>query len=189
MPTEIVKNELAESFRNCVQNTVTQYCRVTFTKDAKVEARDIIEYESRMRVFGLEKFNDTCYIALLNLFESPLEKEKGDVCGVLIIYVEEENAEKLFKAQLKGREEEDDELIVDFIKELCSAVYDSFKVQAHRFGYPNLLRGDVENYRSNIEEGVLFPYTEDTLYQVNCSLWREKVLVAELVLAPARRGG
>jgi len=185
MTTEIIKNELAESFRACVQSTVAEHCQVTFTKDAKVETRDIIEYESRMRVFGLEKFNDTCFIALVNLYESPLEMERKDVCGVIITYVNEENAERFFKARLKGRDEEDDELIVELSKELCLAIFERFKNSAHKFGYANLVRGEVESYRSNIEEGALFPYSEDMLYQVNCNLWREKVFVVELVLAPA----
>jgi len=48
--------------------------------------------------------------------------------------------------------------------------------------------GEPELYLSNVEEGVNFPYEVDTLYQVNCTLWREKIFVGELVLAPARNG-
>jgi hypothetical protein len=187
MPTQLKKEELAEDFRACVQKTIEEYCQVVFAKDAKVVARDIIEYESRMRVFGLEKFNDTCFIAFINLYESPLELERKDTCGVILVYVNEESAERLFKFPLKGHQEEDDTYLMELTKTLCRQLFERFKVSAFRYGYANLLGAEVEGYRSNVEEGVVFPYSQDTLYQVSCNLWKEKMVVAELVLAPASR--
>ena len=187
MPT-IEKEALAESFRDCIQKTLEEHCSVIFTKEAKVEQRDIIEYASRLRVFGLEKFNDSCYIGVVNLYETPEELKQKKTCGIIIIYVREESAERLFKALLKGQEGEDEELLMENTKELCRLVFQNFKRKVVQFGYQNLLAGEQEVYLSNVEEGVPFPYDEDTLYQVNCTLWREKVLVAELVLAPAKNG-
>ena len=188
MPGEINQENLAESFRACVKKTLEDFCQTSFVKEPKVTTRDIIEYESRMRVFGLEKFNDTCFIAFQTLYESPLEQEKSDVCGTLLVYVQEENAERLFKALLKEKDPEDEEIIIECVRNLCRALFDHFKTTATRFGYANLLGSEVENYMSNIEEGAPFPYSEDTLYQVVCTLWREKVVVAELVLASSQRG-
>ncbi|HLF17830.1 MAG TPA: hypothetical protein VI749_02935 [Candidatus Omnitrophota bacterium] len=187
-PQTINKEELAETFRRCVQRSLEQYCQVVFTKDPKVEQLDLIEYESRMRIFGLEKFNGTCYISLVNLYESPLEAEHKDPCGVLLVYVEEENAERLFKALLKGVQGEDEELIAENTQKLCIAVFEQLKKELSQFGYPGILMSAPENYLSNAEQGVDFPYDEDTLYQVSCILWREKIVVAELVLASAKHG-
>jgi hypothetical protein len=187
-PNTINKEELAETFRRCVQRGLEQYCQVVFTKEPKVEQLDIIEYESRLRVFGLEKFNDTCYIAVTNLYESPLEQERKETCGVLLVYIEEENAERLFKALLKGVQGEDDELIMDNTKKLCLVIFEQLRRELGQFGYPGLLSSPPEHYLSNVEEGVDFPYDEDTMYQVSCTLWKEKIVVAELVLAPARHG-
>ena len=123
MPTEIIKDELARTFCACVQKSVEEYCQATFAKNPKVEQRDIIEYQSRMRVFGLEKFNDTCYIAHSNLYESPLEQEQKDTCGLIIVYVSDENAERLFKSLLRGREESDEELVTECTAELCKIIF------------------------------------------------------------------
>src|SRR3989338_4379577 len=123
----ISKEELSEIFRRCVQKALEGYCQVAFTKEPKAEQIEIIEYESRMRVFGLEKFNDTCYIALVNLFESPLELEKKETCGVLLIFVHEESAERLFRTVLKGVQGEDEDLIRDSTKKLCLSVLELLK--------------------------------------------------------------
>ena len=71
---------------------------------------------------------------------------------------------------------------------LSQRILNNFKLKAAQFGYSSILAGEPAMYLSNVEEGVAFPYDEDTLYQVNCTLWREKVFVAELVLAPAKNG-
>jgi len=188
MPADIEKGSLAEGFRDCIQKTLEEHCSVIFTKDAKVEQLDIIEYDSRLRVFGLEKFNDTCNIGVINMYGNAEDQKQKRSCGCIIIYVKEESAERLFKSLLKGLEGEDEELIMECVRGLCQRVFNNFKRKATQFGYQNLLSGEPEMYLSNVEEGVAFPYDEDTLYQVSCTLWREKVFVAELVLAPAKNG-
>jgi len=113
MPADIEKGSLADSFRACIQTTLEEHCSVIFTKDAKVEKLDLIEYGSRMRVFGLEKFNDTCYIAVINLYDNEESQKQKKTCGALIIFVKEESAERLFKTLLKGQEGEDEELLTE----------------------------------------------------------------------------
>src|SRR5262245_42886162 len=126
MPTT-EQEALAESFRDCVQKTIEEHCSVVFAKDAKVEVRDIIEYASRLRVFGLEKFNDTCYIGLTNLFETPEDVKANKPCGLILVFVREDSSERLFKTLLKGQEGEDEELQMDNTKHLAEKLFQNFK--------------------------------------------------------------
>ena len=61
---------IATTIMGCVQNTCETMCKMAFSKDPEFNELNIIEYDSRMRTFGLEKFNEPCYASFINFYIS-----------------------------------------------------------------------------------------------------------------------
>ena len=81
-----------------------------------------------MRVLGLEKFNDPCYIAAINLFLNKNNLDNDKALGAVILYIEESIASDLLLASGKrGVDLEDPEVLMDGTGEFCVEIVDQFK--------------------------------------------------------------
>src|SRR3990172_6447999 len=162
------KQAIATTLIGCVQEIFTKTCHLTFSKEPEYVEREIIEYNSRMRIFGLEKFNGPCYIAVVNFYLNKREYEAKNVQGVMVLYILEEIIEKLMKAlnfEGVGSNEEDVESILNGCGEFCNMIAGQFKNALPALGYSDLVISAPSKYVNDIPDGVEFHYGEYKLYE------------------------
>ena len=179
-------NKLAVTLTNVVKSFLEKNGTAALTKEPEIVERDIIEYESRMRVFGMEKFNAPCYISVVNFYPSQKDLEAHNACGALVLYLQLENADKLLKALGHRKfDDGDDEVMLGKCGELSTAIAESFKNEIGSQGSRSLVPSAPLNYKNVVPEGVEFDYNEHKLQEVSFYLWKEKVLAFDVTLTAA----
>jgi len=183
--TEFDPQTIGPTVMRCMQEAFGEMSSVTFSKDPDFSEKEVIEYESRMRVFGMEKFNGLCYIAVINFYLSAQDLKNHDTEGALVLFVEYECAGKLLKALgYENVDDEDEEIILDNCGEFCKVIAGKFKNEMGALGFKNLTMSDPLIYKNDIPEGIEFKYSEYSFFECNFYLWKQKAMVLDVTLAP-----
>ncbi len=176
---------IATTLMGCVQETFDKMGRITFSQKPDFVAKEVIEYESRMRLFGLEKFNGPCYVGVINLYLNKKAYDVKESCGLIVLLVREDIAPELVKAMGNtGIDEEDEEIIMDSVGEFCNVVVGQFKSELRSFGYPDLTISAPAKYRNYAPDGADFPYSEYKYYEISFYIKKQKAIVVVVTMAP-----
>lgn len=176
---------IATTLMGCVEETFTTMCSLTFSNTPEFKEKDIIEYNSKMQISGLEKFNDASYAAAINFYLTEAHQKKHDCCGVLAMFIEEDAAGKLLKALgYSGFNDEDEELVMDNCGEFCNVITGRFKDELAKLGYKNLIISAPVKGKNSIPGGVEFPYSQYKYYEANFYFWKKKSLVIDITMSP-----
>lgn len=166
-----------------IQATTQSLPDVNMTSDPEFSIREIIEYRSRMRLSGMEKFNSPCYIAHIYIYESEETKTAKEVFGNFAVFVETEIAFKLFKTIGYGVKDEDDTgEMMDATGRLTQTIWDNLKQKLTALGYRSFVLGEVKLYQNDVPDGVDFRYSEREYYEAAFTLWKNKAVVVDLNL-------
>lgn len=176
---------VANSLKTVIQDLLSAG-GVTFTHDTQIVEKDIIEYESRLRVFGLAKFNKPCFITAVNFYASQRDMESHNPLGALVVYIEADNSDKVSKALGVGLKiDDEDEAVLEKIGELGRVIAEPYLRILQSNGYSQLVFSKPQSYFNDVPEGVEFNYNEYKYYEISFFAWKEKILVADITLAPA----
>ena len=168
-----------------VEYALKQLSSLSFTSEPAFVQREIIEYDSRMRVFGMEIFNGPCYISTVNYYFSETDAKGHNACGAFVLYLEESAAARLFKSLgFKNYNEDDDVKMMATAGELCQTLAEAFKKELSGLGYQDLIIGQPLNYHNFVPDGVEFSYDQYVKCETSFTLWRQKVLVVDVTLKP-----
>ena len=184
MPTNLsYLEELAGVLKEVVQKMTARTGKINFTGDPKIERRDIIEYQRRMRVSGLEKFNKPAYVSGVSYFRTSKDQEEHKSCGALVLYIEEEFMETLLKALGHTTIDEDtEEALAKKCGEFCLTLAEQFKNEISSQGYNGLVSSEPVSFRNSIPLGLDFSYDQYDKYEVSFSIKNFRVLVAEVTM-------
>ncbi len=154
------------------------------TDKPQVVENDILEYEGRLRVTGMEKFNAPSYVSVVNYYLSPGDKDRHRAKGALIVYVDSENAGKLFKALgFPTTDDEDDVSMMDSCGQFCTLIGEGFKSGLVNLGYVDLDMSSPHNYKNSVLHGVEYSTDQEKLHEFSFFYWKRKAIVVELTLA------
>lgn len=158
---------------------------IVSTEQPQVVEKEVIEYENRLRVTGMEKFNAPSFISVINFYlsQADMDRHKG-AKGAMIFYVDSENSGKLFKALgFPTNDDEDDISMMNSCGEVCNVVGKGFKDELVKAGYVDLFMSPAHNYKNSILEGVEFSTDQTTMHEFCFFYWKRKSIVVELTLA------
>lgn len=185
----MAKNEpdlqaLSVSLRGVVEDFLRSTANLSFSQEPEFSERAVIEYDSRMRASGMEKFNAPCYVSAVSYYRDEQHLKSSDACGVVVVYVEEELAGRLLTALgYSTAKEEDDEAALDHCGELCNTIAGNLRKELAGRGFGDLKTGAPVNHKNGIPAGVEFPYSQYKLGQTEFYLWKQKALVVDLCVA------
>ena len=168
---------------NVVQDTFLQLCRVAASADPVVVEKDIIEYDGRMRISPMEKFNGPAYVAVANYYSSQKKSGSPDPLGTFVFYIREDMVEKLFKAF--GRpvsEAEDEAKALDVVGQMCAILAGNLKNKLTGLGLADLLVSTPDKYKNSVPSGAPFDYSLFKKQEFSFSFWKEKCIVVEVCL-------
>ncbi|HBG60241.1 MAG: hypothetical protein A2Y03_05480 [Omnitrophica WOR_2 bacterium GWF2_38_59] len=178
---------LAKKLSEYVESTFEQLCKTSFIGEPEIIVKDIIEYKTRMRLFGLEKFNGPCYISAVNLYLNDNELKKDHALGAVILYIEESVASGLLKATgQKGIDCEDFDSITNYTGEFCSNIVSQFKNHLISSGYTNIVMSAPSNHQDDIPLGVNFKFSENKYCELSFVLKKEPAIKVDFTIGPAK---
>lgn len=182
---EFGRQGLAAKLAECVESVFDQKCKTEFIGETEIVEKDLIEYNSHMRTFGLEKFNGPCYISSINFFKSDADLKKDRSLGAVILYIEESIASDLIKAiGQKGVDSENIDTIMSYTGEFCKAIVDQFMNHLNSQGYNNIVLSEPANYQDDIPGGVNFSFKESKFNELSFVLKKEPAIKVDLTIAP-----
>lgn len=190
MANEFDDQVLSKAIITVVQETFRKTLHAEMQGDPVVLERDIIEYESRMRVFPMEKFNGPVYVACVNFYLSQKHLESQDTVGTFLFFVKEDMAEKLLKAfGLSSRDAEDEEVLMNKLGEFSSILAGNLKNEFMTLGYADLVIADPIKAKNSIPDGVPFDYSLYRKQEVTFKFWNQRCIVIEACLGSVPRSG
>jgi len=168
-----------------VDQTLAKMTNVLSTDAPQSNMIDIVEYEGRMRISGMEKFNAPAYISFVNFYLTPLDMDKQRAKGALVLYVDFENAGKLFKAlALPINDDEDDSSMMEANGKFCDVLAKGLNQELSQLGYTSLLMSPCENYKNSVMQGIQYSKDQKNKVELSFFYWKHKAIVVELTLAP-----
>ncbi|MBI4308907.1 MAG: hypothetical protein HY591_01100, partial [Candidatus Omnitrophica bacterium] len=104
--------------------------------------------------------------------------------GALALYLEFENAGKLFKAlNIAVPDDEDDASMLNACGKLCEALNGDFQKQLAALGYADLAVSPARNYKNSVMQGVEFSADQKIKHEFSFFYWKRKAIVVELTLS------
>ena len=180
-PKELEK--LAQTLNQCVTDLIKERSDLKFTKDPEVKRKNIIEYQGRMRVDGMEKFGEPTFISTVNYYASAADMQQGKTLGALVVYVEQGYIVQLLKKmKYPLANDEDENEMKDCCGTLCNIIAGRFKSAVSAMGYVELEMSHFSNYKNSAFNGVDFNYNEWDKYEISFFLEGEKRLVVEMTM-------
>ncbi len=163
-----------------VEETFKQMCHVDFSAEPVVTEKDIIEYDARMRLFPMEKFNAPAYVGVVNYYFTQKDLEDQAAIGTFAFFVKEEVVEKLFRAFNRPVSEAEDEAVcADVVGEMTNILAGNVKNELRSLDYQDLIISAPFKYKNVVPEGVQFDYNLFKKQEIVFSYWREKCIAIE----------
>jgi hypothetical protein len=171
-----------------VEELITTKGNLVASKPFEIVTKSIDEYEDRMLVKAADKFNVAAYIAATSFYLNQSNMQTGKARGSLVVYMDAEVADKIFKAAgLQVPYDEDDESMMGLCGNLCQLISDAFKERLSAAGYISLETSTPGVHKNNISEGVEFSKDQDEKQEISFYFLKHKALVIDWTMAPIPR--
>ncbi len=179
---EVELKILAEALAEAISKTFEEKGSLRLHKSS-LERRDIIEYNGKMRISGLEKFNNPAIISFVNYYLSEQDQKKQNALGALIIFVLESQVISLLnKLGYPKVDEDNEEALQASCGQLCHDFGTAFKSKLAGMGYTDPVMSAPQNFRNNIPQGINFCFKEYDKFEIGFALEDQKLLVAEMTM-------
>ena len=185
MANSMDEQVITTAMMGVIESTLSKMNAIIATEPSQTKTLDIVEYDGRMRVSGIDKFNAPSYVSIVNYYftQADLEKHRG-AKGAMVLYVESENAGKFYKALgFSVAEDEDDASMMEANGAFGNLLGEGFKKELVNLGYADLVMSAPQNYRNSVMEGAEFSTDQKTKLEFSFFYWKHKSIVVELTLA------
>ena len=170
---------------NFIEELITTKGNLVATKPFETATKPISEYEERMLIKANDKFDVAVYIAATNFYLNKGDMQAHKSRGAMIVYMDIEVADKLFKAAgLQVPYDEDDESMMALCGSLCQLIADALKNGLAAAGYPAFEVSTPGVYKNTISEGVEFSTDQKEKQELSFYFLKHKALVIDWTLTP-----
>ncbi len=158
---------------------------IKFTSDLIIKKNMITQFGNRMRVDGMEKFNQSTVFSVVNLFNGSKAAEANKPIGLVIVYIERKFVPEMLRLlHYPYIEYDDDQDVLDGTGTIANLIAGQFKKELRGQGYIDLEMGPFQSYINKIPNGVEFPINQTNRYEITFDIDEVKRLVVEMVMAP-----
>lgn len=171
------------TLKGVVDQVLSKMSGVVPTSSPESKEIDILEYEGRMRVVGMEKFNAPSFIATVNYYLTEKDSESHKAKGAMVVYVDSENAGKFFKTLgFTVPDDEDDESMMNACGELCNLLGGGFKNELSGLGYADMYMSSPSSYKNSVTEGIEYSQDQNKKYELSFYYWKRRALIIEVTM-------
>jgi hypothetical protein len=154
-------------------------------KPFEIVTKPIEEYDERMRIKATDKFDVAVYIAAVNFYANQADKQAHRARGALVLYMDTEVADKIFKAAgLQVPYDEDDESMMALCGSLCQSMAIDLKDRLAASGFQGLEVSQAAVYKNTISEGVEFSKDQDEKQEISFYFLKHRALAIDWTMAP-----
>jgi len=180
---------LALSLSAAVKKMFFEKSERKFSAEPLLEKKLIIHFLDRMRIDGLEKFNNPAVFSVIHLYASSKDLEKRiNPLGVLIVYVEKTYLPELLRhLKYPYVEYDDDDEVKDGCGAICNLIAGSWKREISNLGYIDLEISYFESYINTNINGIEFPKDQTHKYEISFDIDEKKRIVLEMVMGMVPR--
>ena len=183
MAKEFNQEVLNKAIISIVEDTFQKLYRAKFSEDPVVMERDIIEFDGRLSVDPMEKFNTVAHAAAINYFLSQKDLDEEVAVGAIILIIKEDVMDKFSRAMgHSSKDSDDDQVMKDTCGEMLNVLAGNLKGELSRLGYAELFLSAPKKYKNTIRDGVLFDYSLYRKQEITFSFWNQKSVVIEVCM-------
>jgi hypothetical protein len=180
---------LVKTFLDVAQKSFeTTGGKLIATDPATHKPQNIIEYQGRMSVTGMDKFNGPTHIAALSFYLNDQDKTKRRAKGAIALYLEASNTDKVLRAFGHSVNDDDEEEgALDACGKICKAIAANFRDALAQNGCPVLVLSDPVTGKNSIPDGIDFSTDQSQKSEFSFYFWRKKSMVIDVTMADIAR--
>lgn len=158
------------------------------TDPATHKLQNIIEYQGRMSVTGMDKFNGPTHIAALSFYLNDQDKSKNRAKGAIALYLDAANTDKVLRAfGYSVNEDEEEEETLAACGKICTTIASKFKDALAQNGCQAIVLSDPVTGKNSIPEGIDFSTDQSQKNEFSFYFWKKKAMVVDVTLADIAR--
>jgi len=154
----------------------------TFSSEPGLEKKFITEFERKMRVDAMEKFNSTTVFSSVEFASNEEDLQRREYMLTLVVYLEQGYLPDFLRLLQYPYIDSDDEAEVkDGCGTLVNLIAGQFKREMAHLGYRDLMMSPFESYINTAPNGVGIPRGLTEKFELSFDVEGSKRLVVELV--------
>lgn len=175
---------LTKTFLSVAQESFSRAAKLVQSESPTIKSQNIIEYQGRMGVTAMEKFNAPTYISGISFYLNEQDKAKHRAKGAFVLYLEVSNAEKLLRGfGYPAADDEEDEELLNSCGKLCTALAEGLKQGLVVHGAPPLVLSSAVSDKNSLQDGIEFSSDQTEKQEISFYFWKKKVLVVDITMA------
>ena len=178
---------LSKTFIKAAEDTFSRLSKIAPSEPPTVKTQKVVEYEGRMSVAAMEKFNGPTYISSVSFYLNEQDRDKHRAKGALVLYLEATNAEKILRAFGHPiTEDEEEEETLNSCGKLCTSLAEALNQSLAAQGNPQLILSSPISDKNSLHGGVEFSADQTQKQEISFSFWRKKALAVDVTLTSLR---
>jgi two-component system chemotaxis response regulator CheY len=173
---------LALGLSAAIKKIFFEKTETTFSSEPRLEKKFITEFERKMRVDAMEKFNSTTVFSTIEFASNEEDLERQEYMLTLVVYLEQKFLPDFLRLLQYPYIDSDDEAEVkDGCGTLANLIAGQYKREMAVLGYKDLMMSPFESYINTAPNGVGIPRGLTEKYELSFDVEGTKRLVVELV--------
>ncbi|MBI4309333.1 MAG: hypothetical protein HY591_03270 [Candidatus Omnitrophica bacterium] len=156
-----------------------------FSNEPVIEKKLIIQFMQRMRIDGMEKFDQTTVLSAVHFYKDAADLASSLPAGVMIVYIERKFVPEMLRLfKYPYIDYDDDTEVLDGAGAIVNLIAGQFKKELGRLGYADLQMSPFKSYINSSVNGVEYPRSQTHKYEISFEVDDKKRMVVEMVMAP-----
>lgn len=174
----------AKTMITCVERIMQDIGQLDFSQEPDFKECTLIDYKGKMRSLSLDKFNGPCYTSYITYYETQQAQEKKQTQGTVVVYVEENCAERLLKRMGYDCNADETEIMLDSAGEFCNLIAGQYKNSLSQMGYIDMYLSTPTTTMNDFVDGIPFHLSQYVYHEISFYLWKQKSFVVSVTLGP-----
>lgn len=185
---DLALKEMAQALTLAVKKVFFEKSKTKFSKWPSIDKKSIVAFKGRMRIDGMEKFNQTTILSIIHYFRTSADLEAHKSSGLLIVYLERKYVPEILRLlQYPYIDFDDDRDVLDGAGAMINLIAGYFKNELKSLGYEDLHMSHFQSFVNNVPQGVEFPQGQTDRYETSFLIEDKERLVVEMVMAPLNK--
>ena|SRR3989338_4177921 len=179
---------MAKTLDEIIVARINSQERLVLSKPPKFEKNSIVEYDKKLKLSAMSKFNNPGYTFAVNYHATNDDIKKFKPLGAVIIYFVEADIPIFLKAfELRNFDDENPEEIAAQCLAFSKPLATQFAENLTSKGYIKLIMGEPVCARNDVN-GIGFSFDQYDKYEISYFIKDIKIMVAELTMTIVPKG-
>ena len=173
-----------------VKKVVFEKSKTKFSSEPSINKELITQFHHRMRVDGMEKFNQTTFFSVVHFYKDAAALHTNKLpLGLLIVYIDRKFVPEMLRLlDYPYIDYDRDEEVLDGIGAITNLIGGYFKKELSQLGFVDLEMSAFKSYLNTVVDGVNYCQEQTYKYEASFEIDGQKHLVVDMVMGvPPKR--